>query len=210
MRQVNPGRSARVGSRSGTLHVGRLPTPLHGLPACPACCRWAWPGEGGSLLPPQDFVWGRSRETGQSPKRRGESRGSKNNQGHAHMLSWCVVPTLAYGAAASDMLSLPFPPSTVAQAQPSATPSVFDCFAPVARLPHLPPLPASPFYQPPLGAGFSRDTLDGNPILHGWSWACDCSHRQPLKDRPPQPTKPTTHSRKSPALAPMFLRGSTV
>lgn len=58
------------------------------------------------------------------------------------------------------------------------------------------------------GAGFSRDTLDGNPISHGWSWACDCSHRQPPKEQPPQPTNDSLPKmlRPGPNVPPPFYR----
>ena len=33
--------------------------------------------------------------------------------------------------------------------------------------------------QSPVHAGFLRDTWDGNPILHGWLGASNCSYRGP-------------------------------
>lgn len=129
------------------------------------------------------------------------------------MLSWCVIHPLAYEAAASDMPSLPSPSpspsleSTVAQAPPSATPSVFDCFAPVGCLVHLPALPASRYFTSLRWELRSSETLQTETLscMPGHGPANDCSHREPLW----RTTNEQTRSRSSSAQGPLFLRGST-
>lgn len=148
---------------------------------CPACCRWDWPGEGGSCLPsprPQNIVWGRDAgRAGQSPRQTRlnlETRENRpqslqnpttmpqcHNAHNPHPVLVCVLPTLMHEAAASDMLppSFPLPQSAVApQARPPATPSVFDCFVPVARILRLPTLPISHY------SNFVRPQLDGSSL----------------------------------------------
>lgn len=109
---------------------------------------------------------------------------------------------------------LPFPSpspslkSTVAQAPPSATPSVFDCFAPVGGLVHLPPMPASHYFTSiRWELGFS-ETLQTETLscMPGHGPASDCSPREP----PWRTANQETRSRSSSVLLQLFLRGSTV
>lgn len=77
-RRIRVGRlgSGQVRSDQVTPGQAHAPSPLHGLPAastnavCPACCscRRGWPGEGGSLLPPQASCGGGARGRQGSPQ----------------------------------------------------------------------------------------------------------------------------------------------
>lgn len=194
------------------IHVGRPPGPLHGLPAastlsvCPACCRWGWPGEGGSLLPPPEHCVGED-QSPQNGDRRAKAVKKKNIKTMhtcylgVRFLLWRTGQLLA---TCTPFPSLPFPKSTVAQAPPPATPSVFDCFAPIVRLPHLPPLPASHNLALAFPETLWTETLS-RMAGHGLVIAAIVN---PL--RTDLRSQPTTRSRRCSALAPMFLRGSTV
>lgn len=141
------------------------------LAVCPACCRWDWPGEGGSCLPsprppvPRALCGGEMRAEQGSPQDRHDrtSRRGRTDRKACRIRQQCHNATLMHEAAASDMLppsfpclSPPSPPPP--QARPPATHSVFECFVPVARVLRLPTLPISHY------SSFVRPQLDGSSL----------------------------------------------
>lgn len=196
--------------------MGCLPPSTNAV--CPACCRWTWPGEGGSLLPPQGIVWGSWGGARQGSPKNGDGEKSVytgDNAYSTHAVLVCNPPLWRTGQLLATCLPrLALPSLSSVHCRPSSTTRDslrFRLFragwescssASSASI----SLPASPSLR--LELGFSKTFRTQTISCVPGNFAPDCSHCEPLEDTLSRSTNDSPPRIPRPAgnVAPRFYR----